>query len=79
MKITKNENAELYIVLFEDWSNYDKWSPKFAEFVRMAHDKHRVVPGIQWPSGLNINDTVKQDFFIWLRNIGVIVPESPMK
>ena len=61
--------------LFEDWSNYDKWSPKFAEFVRIAHEKYRVIPGIQWPSGLNINDTVKQDFFVWLRNIGVIVPD----
>ena len=35
MRITKNENADLHKVLFEDWSNYDKWAPYFyKEFVK---------------------------------------------
>ena len=79
MKVTKDENVELYKVLFENWSNYDLWSPKFAEFVRMAHDKHRVIPGIQWPSGLNINEKVESDFIEWLRDLGVVVPDNILK
>ena len=79
MKVTKDENVELYKVLFEDWVNYDKWSPKFAEFVRMSHDKHQVIPGIQWPAGLNINDAVKQDFFLWLKDVGVVLTDSLTK
>ena len=79
MKVTKDENVELYKVLFEDWSNYDKWSPKFAEFVRMAHEKYHIIPGIQWPAGLNINDKVKQDFIVWLNDMGVNLSENLLK
>ncbi len=76
MKVTKEENVELYKILFKDSSNYEKWSPKFAEFVRSDYERHHAVPGIQWPGGLNINDSVMRDFYTWLRTIGVTVPDS---
>ena len=79
MKVTKEENIELFEVLFIDRPNYDKWSPKFTDFVRSVHERFHIVPGIQWPGGLNVNDSVKQDFYIWLSSVGVIVPKSILK
>ena len=76
MRVTREDNVELHKVLFGNWSNYEMWSPKFAGFVRAAHERHHVIPGIQWPGGLNINDSVKQDFFAWLRDVGIDIPDN---
>ena len=48
MRISKNNNAEWYKVLFEDWTNYDKWAPFFYhEFV--IENSKEVLAGVMTP------------------------------
>ena len=70
MRITKNENTDLHKVLFEDWSNYDKWAPYFyKEFVK--ENSIKVIAGVMTPNTVNVNDSLKEGFIAWLKDKGI--------
>ena len=75
MRISKNENVELYKTLFEDWTNYDKWAPYFyKEFVRKYSIK--VIAGVMTPCAVNVNDSLDQEFISWLNEKGINIKEN---
>ena len=75
MRITKNENADLHKVLFEDWSNYDKWAPYFyKEFVK--ENSIKVIAGVMTPNTVNVNDSLKEGFIAWLKEKGININEN---
>ena len=75
MRITKNENADLNKVLFEDWSNYDKWAPFFyKEFVK--ENSVKAVAGVMTPNTVNVNDCLKKEFVSWLKEKGINIQEN---
>ena len=75
MRISKNENVELYNTLFENWTNYDKWAPYFyKEFVCKYTIK--VTAGVMTPSTVNVNDSLDQEFVSWLNEKGINIKEN---
>ena len=75
MRISKNENVELYKTLFENWTNYDKWAPYFyKEFVRKYSIK--VIAGVMTPCAVNVNDSLDQEFISWLNEKGINIKEN---
>lgn len=75
MRITKNENADLHKVLFEDWSNYEKWAPFFyKEFVK--ENSIKVIAGVMTPSIINVNDNLDEKFIAWLKEKGININEN---
>ena len=75
MRISKNENEELYKTLFENWTNYDKWAPYFyKEFVRKYSIK--VIAGVMTPCAVNVNDSLDQEFISWLNEKGINIKEN---
>lgn len=70
MRITKNENTDLHKVLFEDWSNYDKWAPYFyKEFVKENSIKE--IAGVMTPGTVIVNDSLDEEFVTWLKDKGI--------
>ena len=75
MRITKNENTDMHKVLFEDWSNYDKWAPYFyKEFVK--ENSIKVIAGVMTPSTVNVNDSLDEKFIGWLKEKGININEN---
>ena len=75
MRITKNENTDLHKVLFEDWSNYDKWAPYFyKEFVK--ENSIKVIAGVMTPNTVNVNDSLKEGFIAWLKEKGINIQKN---
>ena len=70
MRITTTENKELHKLLFEDWTNYDKWAPYFyKEFV--SENSKKVIAGVMTPSTINVNDSLDEEFISWLKEKGI--------
>ena len=70
MRITKNENADLHKVLFEDCSKYDKWAPYFyKEFVKKNSIK--VIAGVMTPNTVSVNNSLDNQFISWLKEKGI--------
>ncbi len=75
MRVSKNNNVELYKVLFEDWTNYDKWAPFFyQEFV--IENSKAVLAGVMTPSTVSVNDSLDQQFISWLKEKGIMIQGS---
>ena len=75
MRISTKENAKLYKILFENWTNYDKWAPYFyKEFVRKYSIK--VIAGVMTPCAVNVNDSLDQEFISWLNEKGINIKEN---
>ena len=75
MRITKNDNIELHKVLFEDWSNYDKWAPYFyKEFV--SENSKKVIAGVMTANTVSVNDCLDEEFIAWLKEKGINIQES---
>lgn len=78
MRITKNENVEWHKVLFENWTNYDKWAPYFyPEFV--SENSQKVIAGVMTPSTVSVNDSLDHTFMTWLKEKGIKIQENVKK
>ena len=75
MRVSKNENLELYNTLFENWTNYDKWAPYFyKEFVFKYSIK--MIAGVMTPCTVNVNDSLDHEFVSWLNEKGINIKEN---
>ena len=75
MRITKNENAVLHKILFEDWDNYEKWAPFFyKEFVK--ENSIKVIAGVMTTSIINVNDSLDEEFIAWLKEKGINIDKK---
>jgi len=75
MRISKNNNVEMYELLFEDWTNYDKWAPFFYhEFV--IENSKEVLAGVMTPCTVCVNDSLDQQFISWLKEKGIMIQGS---
>ena len=78
MRITKNENKEWHKVLFENWTNYDKWAPYFyKEFVK--ENSKKVIAGVMTPNTVNVNYSLNSEFISWLEGKGIKIQENETK
>ena len=78
MRITKNENADLHKVLFEDWSNYDKWAPYFyKEFVK--ENSIKVIAGVMTANTVSVNSSLDEKFITWLKEKDINIQVNEKK
>lgn len=70
MRISKKENEDLHKVLFEDWTNYDKWAPYFyKEFV--LENSKTAIAGVMTPNTVSVNNNMDNQFISWLKEKGI--------
>ena len=78
MRITKNENADLHMVLFENWTNYDKWAPFFyPEFV--SENSKKVIAGVMTANTVSVNSSLDEKFITWLKEKDINIQVNEKK